>query len=210
VTLADKVNIVYFLEDRAQEGFIKALVERVAREEAIPSSSLKHNVRSARRGSRVIIEFRNFLKDARKQGSPQQDVIIVSIDGNCKGYNDRVKQLSRYLRPADWFRQKILYAVPDPHIERWYLMDQKAVRDGIGLGKAPEMPAYKCKKGHYKQVLNQALREAGIQSLLGGPEYAEKIIENISDLKLFAEKNTGLEKFIEDLRRVFREQYNPH
>lgn len=210
MTLVDKINIVYFLEDRAQEGFIKALVERVAREEAIPSGGLRHNVRSARRGSRVINEFRNFLKDTRKLRSSGEDVIVVSVDGNCKGYNDRVKQLSKYLRPDDWFQNRILYAVPDPHIERWYLMDQKAVKDGIGLHKAPEMPPYKCKKGHYKQVLNRALREAGIQSLLGGPEYAEKIIENISDLRLFAEKNTGLEKFLQDLRRVLREQYRPN
>ncbi len=208
--LADKITIIYFLEDRAQEGFIRALVERVAKEDGIPSDGLKHSVRSARRGSRVIAEFRNFLKDSRRVGSSGADLIVVSIDGNCKGHNDRVKQLSKYLRPADWFQSRILYAVPDPHIERWYLMDQKAVRDGIGLTKPPEMPPYKCKKGHYKQILNQALRQAGIQSLLGGPEYAEKIIGNISDLKLFAEKNTGLEKFIQDLRKGFRQLYRPN
>jgi len=204
VTLADKINITYFLEDRAQEGFIKALVERVAREELIPTGTLQHNVRSARRGSRVIFEYRNFLKDARRLESPREDLIVVSLDGNCKGYNERVKQLSRYLRPADWFQNRVVYAIPDPHIERWYLLDQKAIKDAIGLNKPPEMPPYKCKKAYYKQVLNQALREAGIPSLLGGPEYAEKIIGNISDLRLFAEKNTGLEKFLQDLRIAFR------
>ena len=141
---------------------------------------MRQNVRSARHGSRVIIEFRNFLKDARKPGGSGEDVIVVSVDGNYKGYNDRVKELSKYLRPDDWFQNRILYAVPDPHIERWYLMDQRALKDGIGLNKPPEMPPYKCKKAYYKEVLNQAIREAGIQSLLGGPEYAEKIIENIS------------------------------
>jgi hypothetical protein len=202
--LADKINIIYFLEDRAQEGFIRALVEKVAKENGISGDGLKHRIQSARRGSRVIAEFRNFLKDARRLGGAGADLIVVSIDGNCKGYNDRVKQLSRYLRPTDWFHSRILYAVPDPHIERWYLMDQKALKEGIGIDKPPEMPPYKCKKGHYKQILNKALRDAGIQSLLGGPEYAEKIIGNISDLRLFAEKNTGVEKFIQDLQRRFR------
>lgn len=204
------MRIIYFLEDRAQEGFIKALVERVAREETLSTANLKHDVRSARYGSRVINEFRKFLKAARRLGGPGEALlIVVSLDGNCKGYNERVKQLSGYLRPADWFQNSIVYAVPDPHIERWYLMDQKAVKDAIGLNKPPEMPPYKCKKDHYKQVLNQALREAGIPSLLGGPEYAEKIVENVSDLRLFAEKNTGLEKFLQDLRRAFRERYKP-
>jgi hypothetical protein len=203
--LADKIDIIYFLEDRAQEGFIKALVEKVANETGIPNEVLRHMVRSARRGSRVIAEFRKFLKDARRLGSPGADLIVVSVDGNCKGYNDRVKQLNRYLRPTDWFQSRILYAVPDPHIERWYLMDQKALKEGIGVDKAPEMPPYKCKKGHYKQILNKALRDAGIQSLLGGPEYAEKIIGNILDLRLFAEKNAGLEKFIQDLQKGLRE-----
>lgn len=203
--MADKISIIYFLEDRAQEGFIKALVEKVAKENGIPSHSLKHRIQSARRGSRVIAEFRNFLKDARRLGNAGADLIVVSIDGNCKGYNDRVKQLSRYLRPTDWFQSRILYAVPDPHIERWYLMDQKAFKEGIEIDKPPEMPPYKCKKGHYKQILHRAFRDAGIQSLLGGPEYAEKIIGNIADLKLFAQKNTGLEKFIQDLQKGFRE-----
>ncbi len=202
--MADNIDIIYFLEDRAQEGFIRALVEKVAKENGIPTDRLKHRIQSVRRGSRAVGEFRNFLKDARRLDRIGADLIVVSIDGNCKGYNEKVKQLSRYLRPTDWFQGRILYAVPDPHIERWYLMDQKALKEGIGIDSPPEMPPYKCKKGHYKQILNKALRDAGIQSLLGGPEYAEKIVGNISDLRLFAEMNTGVEKFIQELQRRLR------
>jgi len=42
------MRIVYFLEDRAQEGFIKAIVERVAQEEGFLQDSLSHDIRSAR------------------------------------------------------------------------------------------------------------------------------------------------------------------
>ena len=206
--MADKISVTYFLEDRAQEGLIKALVERVASEESIPPPLLRHSVRSARHGSRVIIEFRNFLKDARRAGVGMEGLVIVSVDGNCKGYKDRIKQLSRYVRPTDRFRNMVIYAVPDPHIERWYLMDQGALKVAIGLNRAPELPTYKCKKAYYKQILNHVLREAGVQSLLGGPEYAEKIIESISDLRLFAQQNAGLERFVEDLRRLLRQLHN--
>ena len=206
--MADKISITYFLEDRAQEGFIRALVERVALEESILPPVLHHNVRSARHGSRVVIEFRNFLKDARRTTGGIEGPVVVSVDGNCKGYSDRIRQLSRYVRSTDRFRDMVIYAVPDPHIERWYLMDQRALKEAIGVDRAPALPTYKCKKAYYKQILNQVLREAGVQSLLGGPEYAEKIIENVSDLRVFAQQNAGLERFVEDLQRILRQLRN--
>ena len=87
------MRILYFLEDRAQEGFIKALVERIAQDESIPLNSLNHDVRSARGGSRVNREFERFMKDTMQGNSSDVDLLIVAIDGNCKGYGDRVRQL---------------------------------------------------------------------------------------------------------------------
>ncbi|MFQ6092422.1 MAG: hypothetical protein ACE5OR_07035 [bacterium] len=58
-----KIRVCYFLEDRAHERFLKALVERVAREEGIMAHLLLYDVRSARHGSRVINQFREFLRD---------------------------------------------------------------------------------------------------------------------------------------------------
>jgi len=82
------MRIVYFLEDRTQEGFIKAMVERIAKEESVSLHSLIHDIRSARGGSRIIIEFKNFLKDSIKMDLSDIDLLIVAIDGNCKGYAD--------------------------------------------------------------------------------------------------------------------------
>jgi len=198
--------ILYFLEDRAQEGFIKALVERVAKEEANDLGTLIHQIRSARGGYRVIAAFREFIRDTIKRQPPEADFLIVAIDGNCKGHDERVRELEKFVKPTHPFKDKIIYAVPDPHIERWYIMDQRAFKEGVGLDRGPDLPSYKCKKEHYKQVLNRSLRESNVSSLLGGVEYAEKIVDNIENLELLAKQNAGFQNFVEALRRVFREK----
>lgn len=200
------MRILYFLEDRAQEGFIKALVERIAREESIPTSSLHHDIRSARGGSKVINEFKKFLRHTEKIGKTEVDLLIVAIDGNCKGYSERIRQLDNYVKEDHPLKGRLVYAIPDPHIERWYIMDQRAFRNGVGLAKAPDLPAYKCKRAYYKQVLNQALKESNVHSLLGGAEYAEKIVDNIEDLDSLGEQNAGFQTFMEAFRRMLREK----
>ena len=200
----DRIRILYFVEDRAQEGFLKALVKRIAQDQGIQGNALFHDVRSARGGSRIINEFRNFLRDNEKGPTSKFDILVVAIDGNCRGHNERVKQLQKYAKGVKQIVQdRILYAIPDPHIERWYLMDQRAFNTAVEAGSAPEISAYKCKKDYYKEVLRRALREAGVESLLGGPEYAEMIVANMN-FQQIAQENAGFGHFVDDLRRVFR------
>ena len=90
--MVDKIRILYFLEDRAQEGFIKALVNRVASEESIATDSLIHDVRSARGGSRIVTEFNKFIRDTSEVETTDIDFLVVAIDGNCKGHRERVEQ----------------------------------------------------------------------------------------------------------------------
>lgn len=206
--MVDKIRILYFLEDRAQEGFIKALVNRVASEESIATNSLIHDVRSARGGSRIVTEFKNFIRDTRKVKTIDIDFLVVAIDGNCKGHRERVEQLEKKIKSDHPFKERVVYAVPDPHIERWYLLDQRALKVGIGLDRVPSLPSYKCRRAHYKQVLNQALKESNVNSLLGGAEYAERIIDNIRNLRSLAQQNTGFQVFVEDLIRMFRDKIN--
>lgn len=200
----DEIRILYFLEDRAQEGFIKAIVERIAKEESISTRILVHDIRSARGGSRIVREFKTFIKDTERGGMANIDFLVVAIDGNCKGHRDRINELEKNIKNDHPLKQKVVYAVPDPHIERWYLMDQRALKDGVGLGHAPNMPSYKCGRAYYKQVLNQALKESNVSSLLGGAEYAEKIVSKIEDLESLYDQNAGFHVFIEDLRRMLR------
>jgi hypothetical protein len=205
VTLEDKIKIIYFLEDRAQDGFIKAIVERIAKEESIPTSSLITDIRSSKRGgSRCVKEFKVFIKDSEKTGTENVDFLVVAIDGNRKGYRDRIRELEKHIKPDHPFKNRVIYAVPDPHIERWYITDQRAFKDGVKIDKAPDLPPYKPKKDYYKQVINRALKDSGVDSSLGGAEYAERIVEKI-DLDLLGKQNAGFQTFIEDLRRAFRQ-----
>jgi hypothetical protein len=198
------MRILYFLEDRAQEGFIKALVNRVAQDESIPLNSLNHDVRSARGGSRAITEFGRFMRDTMQTSSSDVDLLIVAIDGNCKGYRDRVRQLEQYIRQNHPLRNKVVYAVPDPHIERWYMMDQRAFKNGVGVDRSPDMPPYKCKKDYYKQLLRKTLVESNVGSLLGGAEYAENIVSSITSLDSLRSQNAGFQNFVDGLRAFFR------
>ena len=132
------------------------------------------------------------------------DLFVVAIDGNCKGYNERLEQLRKLIKPADSFREQIVFAVPDPHIERWYLMDQRALKAATGLEGTPEMPPYKCKKSHYKQALRDALSPPPLRSLLGGAEFAERIVQNMANLEALGNFNASFDKLIADLRASFR------
>ena len=199
-----KINVLYFLEDRAQEGFVKALVARVAGEVNIPGEELAHDVRSARHGSKVVKEFRQFLKYAPGMLFQGPILLVVAIDGNCSGYGEKVRQLENYVRPNHPFKGKVAYAIPDPHIERWYMMDQAAFKEGISLDKAPDMPPYKCHKNYYKLLLNATLKEGGINSVLGGAEYAERIVSRMRRLDALSQHDPGFGHFVADLRGKFR------
>lgn len=202
----DRFQVVYFLEDRAHEGFIKALVERIAGEEGLAPTWVEHDVRSARYGSKAVVEWRKFLQEVRHWRTPHPDLWVIAIDGNCHGYTERVAQLRRYLKPTDAFQENVVFAIPDPHVERWYLIDQRALKEATGLAEAPGAPPYKCKKNFYKDELRRALAPPPVQSLLGGPEFAERIVQHMGDLRDLARQEPSFAKLVNDLRAQFRKR----
>lgn len=174
-----RVKIGYFLEDRSHESFLKALVRRIAQEEGFSERDLIHDVRSCR-GGRVITEYKRFLKECRRGSTVPFDILVVAMDGNCRGYNERARELKQCAERAQYpALDRIVSAIPDPHIERWYLIDADVVRKALNTSRGPDIPAYKCEKGYYKRVLWGAVRSAGVKSQLGGVEYGERIIQNI-------------------------------
>lgn len=192
-------KVSYFLEDRAQRQFIVALVEKIA-ESRNYNYRLEHNILSARGGSRVIEECREFLIDCEQATDVDTDFLVIAIDGNCMGYSERTKQIEEYVRPENPFIDSIAFAIPDPHIERWYLYDQRAFRLATGV-RPPDIPTYKCEKGFYKNILRGRLREAGVRSLAGGPDLAEDIVSNIRSIDSLARQNADLRHFVDGLSR---------
>ncbi len=192
-----KQRVVFFLEDSAQEAIIPPLFKRLAREEGFAQNQLDIDI-LASRGGVSLKAFGQFLKDARRKRSPlQADLLIVGLDANCKGFMERRESVLKAATKSSY--QEIITAIPDPHIERWYLLDTKAFTLAVGSRMAVEPPDYKCEKNHYKTLLRQAFIDNNISPPLGGIEYGPAIAENMN-LYAAAKQDHGLADFIEKSR----------
>ena len=88
-------------------------------------------------------------------------------------------------------------AIPDPHVERWLLLDGAAFKAVFGRGcRAPDR---KCDRDRYKRRLVEAIQAAGVEPILGGIEYAEDIIRHL-DIDRAARADTSFRRFIDNLR----------
>ncbi len=97
---------------------------------------------------------------------------------------------------------RIICAVPDPHIERWLLLDSSAFKAVFGRGC--DAPDRKCERGRYKKMLVDAIRTAGITPSLGGLEFADDIV-NSMDLEHSAKADDSLRYFLDQLRAVLQQ-----
>ncbi len=187
-------EIALFVEDYAHQQVIGALVCRMALEYNIP---IRLDWRNAVGGhGKVIAELDDYLRDLKWQGSPWPDLIVVATDANCKGLNERTREIVRRDAPAP-----IILAIPDPHIERWLLLDGAAFR--AVLGKGCDAPDQKCARYRYKQLLIEAIYATGTTPRIGGIEYAEDIIQKIN-INRAARADRSFNRFVTDLRNAFR------
>ena len=187
-------EIALFGEDFAHQEVIGALVERLADECGI---DVRLDWRSAVRGhGRVVQEFRRYLQDLARQGT-RPDPIVVATDANCRGWSERAREIDN----PDALAPTVL-AVPDPHIERWLLLDGAAFKSVFGKGC--DAPDRKCDRDRYKQRLAEAIHTTGIIPILGGIEFAEDIVRAM-DVERAIRADRSLERFVDDLRAAFRQ-----
>lgn len=192
-------EIALFVEDFGHEEFLNALLQRVADEYGI---EVRIKAYSVRRGyGKVITELKKYLRDLRRHKTNLLDLVVVATDANCKGLNERQKEIIHAATGDAVIPIPMIYAIPDPHIERWLLIDSAAFKEVFGKGcRAPD---HKCEKKRYKQLLLNAIREAGITPLLGGLEYSSDIVKAL-DLKRMEQADESLGKFLKDLQALFR------
>jgi len=165
-------EITLFCEDSFHEKFIGALLRRFGSQYGVGVTS---RFLSAQGGlPRMHSEFKGFLRDLSIQRQHLPDSIIVVVDANCQGYNGRKEVMDSVLANYSQFQRLVSYAIPDPHIERWMLVDPKAFQTVFGRGCT--LPSIKCAKDEYKKLLRREIRESGIEAPLGGQEYAEDIV----------------------------------
>ena len=187
-------EIAAFGEDNAHRQVIGALVQRLASKSGL---TVHLDWRSATGGhGRVVSQLKRYLRDlARHGGHP--DLIVVATDANCSGLQQRVRDIdvSAAVSP-------VVLAVPDPHIERWLLLDGAAFKSVFGKGC--DAPDHKCDRGRYKRQLSEAVRATDVVPQLGGIEFAEDIVQHM-DINSAARSDPSLRRFVDELRRTFRQ-----
>lgn len=83
------------------------------------------------------------------------------------------------------------------------MLDGRAFQEAVGSGcRAPDE---KCEKHRYKRLLNAAVREAGVQPLLGGVEYAEDIV-GAYDIQQVARRDASFGHLVGEIRTWLNRQ----
>jgi hypothetical protein len=189
-------DVALFVEDFAHENFLKAIVQRLGDDHRIKIAFQPYSVRGG--AAKVVSELRQFIRDLDAGRRALPDLLIVGRDANCQGYLKRRQELEP---AAGQCGCQVVYAIPDPHIERWLLLDSAAFRSV--LGKGCDAPRQKCERKRYKRLLLEAVRAAGVTPLLGGIEYTEDLV-NEMNLPFLESEGESLGRLIKDLRAVFK------
>ena len=117
-------SITLFCEDSFHESLVGALLVRFSQEYRV---AVNVSIRSARGGlPRMHGEFKEFLRDLRSESQPLPDLVIVVVDANCIGYVERKRLFENELIHHPQYQGLVIFAIPDPHIERW-MLDRKSV-----------------------------------------------------------------------------------
>ena len=189
-----------FVEDRAHEEFLKPFISRIAREESV---SVYLRVRSARGGhGHAIREYELYQKLLEKGlwGDSVPDLIIVAIDSNCATFSKKKDEILRATKLS--FKDLLVTACPDPHVERWYLSDPISFHQVIGY--MPKVGKRKCVRDYYKNMLIQAIQSAGHPVTLGGVEFAPELITAM-DLYRAGQNHHCLKAFVDQVRGRFKQ-----
>jgi len=187
-------RVLLFVEDFGHEAFIKALLQRMATESGV---ELNISSRSATGGrGRVLRELQQFVKEIERRPSELPDLMIVATDANCSKYAMRRDEVDQRLTES--IKDLTVCAIPEPHIERWLLLDSAAFK--AALGKGCETPPEKCERDLYKRLLIKAIKDAGLSPLIGGLEHTEDIVNNL-DLNHLERADKSLGSLIKELKR---------
>lgn len=187
-------EIALFVEDYAHQEIIGTLVLRIAEEHNVAVTLKWHSSEGGY--VKVVGRLQDYIFDLKQQGSPWPDVIIVATDANCKGLNERRKEVRHDDAPAP-----MVFAIPDPHVERWLLLDGAAFKAVFGTGC--DAPDQKCDRGRYKQQLIESIHTAGTIPLLGGIEYAGDIVREMN-IDRASRLDRSFKRFVDDLRDMFQ------
>lgn len=165
-------KITCFFEDIAHEQFICAVVRRLAKKNEI---QIELSVRNAIHGSKMLLELVIYLKELKNQKECCPNILIVVRDGDCRRHQEVKREiLEKTNSILKGSLPAIVCAIPEPHIERWYVEDQNAFKKVLPTTDL-EKWQYRCEKVYYKRILKKAIQSTGVEPSLGGAEYGEDI-----------------------------------
>lgn len=192
------IQVGLFAEDEGHRSLLSGLMRRLADEEGIVVGI---NPRNAQGGSPWVRRaLRHYVADLATGHDSFLDVLVVAIDANSDGVAARRQLIKRLV--GDSYAGTLVTAIPDPHVECWYLADPYAVSRAIGQSYRVEVPSTIKKGQSYKPVLRSAFLQGGVDPPGGGPEYGEAIAA-VMDLRV-ASKRPELEQFVSDARAALR------
>lgn len=187
------LEVVLIVEDSAQEFLLRPLIERLAVENGVP---IRLHIQSARGGLARVFRQLEALEHGCSVGLVNRpDCVVVAVDSNCQGFIQRRDAIDQR---AGSIKELVIHAIADPHIERWYLLDGHAFKAAVGKGCSA--PDTKCEKDRYKRLLAEAVRDAGVNPLLGGVEYAQDIV-GAMNIKRVAATDAAFGRFVEGFVR---------
>jgi hypothetical protein len=194
------IEVALFAEDFGHEEFLTALIRRIATEIGVEAVVHSRSVRGGR--GKALSELRQYLADLERGRDVSPDLLVVATDANCQGYTRRRREVEQEaVRFEQAHPDRLIVAIPDPHVERWMLVDSRAFK--AVLGRGCNAPDSKCERQRYKQALLQAMQAAGIVPPLGGMEYASDIVQHL-DLERIGSLDESLGQTVATLRNRLR------
>lgn len=189
-------DVILFCEDSAHEQVISALLRKLAGAQDI---RVHLSIRNAVGGQgKAVSEMEEFLNAFSAGREHLPDLIVVAVDANCKGLNRQLAEIME--KVPDALRDFFIGIIPDPHIERWLLLDSAAFRAVLGAGcPAPDL---KCERNRYKNQLVKAVKTTGVSPLIGGLEHAEDIVMNM-DIRRVRQSDPSFDRACGELERFF-------
>ena len=188
-------NISLFAEDEAHEDFLTTLAQRFAETYRVEIDMTTYSVSGGY--GRVISELKQYHRDLQSHQEALPHLILVGTDGNCKKPPEREQEIRQAI---SGFTDFVISAIPEPHIERWLLLDAEAFK--TVFGKGCPAPDKKCERDRYKRLLLNAILQAGSEPSLTNFGYVVDIV-NAMNFQRMARRNDSLGRLLKALQNQF-------
>ena len=189
------LDVSAFYEDAAHEAVVGAFFRTHC--DAIGVNALLRVRNNAGGHGAMTHAVRSFFS-ATKRGEIAGDAFLIARDGNGIGVVERERELKAICEQLE-IAVPIVYAIPEPHIEHWLLLDPHAIKTVFGV-RFDEV-AHHPNRGGYKNALAQVCVAANINSPTGGIEFADDIVA-VANLQQIRQRDNSVDRFLRGIEAL--------